>query len=91
MFNAGTAAAYGLSKEEALSSITSNPAKIFGIDKITGTIEEGKDANIIVSKGDILDMENSVVDLAFIQGRKLDLTNHQTQLAERYEKKYGLK
>ena len=91
MYNAGSAAAYGLSKEEALSAITYNAAKIFGMDKTTGTIEEGKDANIIVSSGDILDMESSIVEHAFIQGRKISLDNHQTQLAERYEKKYGVK
>ena len=91
MFNAGTAASYGLTKEEALSSITFNAAKILGIDNITGTLEEGKDANIIVSEGDILDMEHSIVDLAFIQGRKINLNNRQTQLAERYMYKYGLK
>jgi imidazolonepropionase-like amidohydrolase len=91
MFNAGTAAAYGLTKEEALSSITSNAAKILGIDDRTGTLEAGKDANIIVSEGDLLDMEHSIIDLAFIQGRKINLENHQTQLAERYKYKYGIK
>lgn len=91
MFNAGTAAAYGLSKEQALSAITWNAAKILGIDQITGTIEEGKDANIIVSEGDILDMPTSVVTLALIQGRKINLDNHQTQLSDRYLNKYGLK
>lgn len=91
MYNAGTAAAYGLSKEEALSALTSNTAKIFGMDKTTGTIEAGKDANIIVSDGDILNMGSSIVELAFIQGRKIDLENHQTQLTERYNKKYGVK
>ena len=91
MFNAGTAAAYGLTKEEALSAITFNAAKILGLDHMTGTLEEGKDANIIVSQGDILDMEHSVLDLAFIQGRKINLDNRQIQLAERYRYKYGLK
>jgi imidazolonepropionase-like amidohydrolase len=91
MYNAGTAASYGLSKEEALSAITFNAAKILGIDNITGTLEEGKDANVIVSKGDILDMEHSIVELAFIQGRKINLDNRQSQLAERYIYKYGLK
>lgn len=91
MFNAGTAAAYGLTKEEALSAITWNAARILGIDKQTGTIEEGKDANIIVSEGDILDMPTSIVTLAFIQGRKINLGNHQTQLSDRYLNKYGLK
>jgi len=91
MFNAGTAAAYGLTKEEALSAITLNAAKILGIDNITGTLEEGKDANIVVSEGDILDMEHSTIHLAFIQGRNINLDNKQTQLAERYKYKYGLK
>jgi imidazolonepropionase-like amidohydrolase len=83
--------AYGLTKEEALSAITLNAAKILGMDNATGSIEEGKDANIIVSEGDILDMEHSIVDLAFIQGRNINLQNHQTQLADRYEIKYGIK
>ena len=91
MFNAGTAAAYGLTKEEALSAITFNAAKILGIESVTGTLEAGKDANIIVSEGDILDMEHSIVDLAFIQGRKINLDNRQLQLAEKYKYKYGLK
>jgi imidazolonepropionase-like amidohydrolase len=91
MFNAGTAAAYGLSKEDALSAITFNAAKILGIDKVTGTLEAGKDANIVVSEGDILDMEHSIVDLAFIQGRKINLDNKQSQLAKKYEYKYGIK
>ncbi len=91
MFNAGTAAAYGLTKEQALSAITSNAAKILGIDNVTGTLEEGKDANLVISSGDILDMGQSIVEMAFIQGRKVNLDNKQTQLSERYKYKYGLK
>ncbi len=90
-FNAGTAAAYGLTKEEALQSITSNAAKILGIDERTGTIEEGKDANIVISDGDILDMRTSIISAVFIQGRKVSLENKQTQLYNRYMTKYGLK
>ncbi len=90
-FNAGTAVAYGLSKEEALSAITLNAANILGISDKTGSIESGKDANIVVSEGDILDMRTSIVTKAFIQGRQVDLNNKQKQLAERYETKYGIK
>ncbi len=90
MFNAGTAAANGLTKEEALSAVTLNAAKILGISDITGSIEAGKDANIVVSEGDILDMKNSVITNAFIRGRAIDLANKQTQLYERYKFKYGL-
>lgn len=88
-FNAGTAAAYGLSKEEALQSITLNPAKIFGIDANTGSIEVGKDANIIISEGDVLDMKTSKITQAFIQGRQIDLTDKQKLLYQRYQKKYA--
>lgn len=91
MFNAGTAASYGLTKEEALASITINAAKILGVADKTGTIEVGKDANIIVSEGDILDMKSSVVTKAFIQGRELNLDDKHKQLNERFKTKYGIK
>ena len=90
-YNAGTAATYGLTKEEALSAITLNAAKILGVDDKTGSIEVGKDANIIITAGDILDMKSSTVEQAFIQGRKISLENKQTQLYERYKYKYGIK
>jgi len=90
-FNAGTAATYGLTKEEALSAITLNSAKVLGIDDITGSIETGKDANIIVSEGDILDMRGNQVVKAFIQGRDISLDNKQKQLFERYKYKYKIK
>ncbi len=90
-FQAGILAAYGLTKEEALTSITLNAAKILGIDQTTGSLEKGKDANIVVSTGDILDMRTSIIELAFIQGRQIDLDNKQTQLFEKYKYKYGIK
>jgi imidazolonepropionase-like amidohydrolase len=90
-FMAGTLAAYGLTKEEALQAITLNAAKILGIDDKTGSLEPGKDANIVISNGDILDMKSSNVTNAFIQGRALDLDNKQKQLFEKYKYKYGIK
>jgi imidazolonepropionase-like amidohydrolase len=90
-FNAGEAASYGLTKEEALQAITLNAARILGISDKTGSIEVGKDANIVISQGDILDMKTSIITDAFIQGRKIDLTDKQKQLNERYNQKYKLK
>ena len=89
-FNAGTAAGFGLTKEQALAAITINPAKILGIDQQTGSIERGKDANIIICEGDVLDMRTSIVTDAFIQGRKINLDNKQQQLYERYKHRYGI-
>jgi len=87
-FIAGTTVAYGLSKEEALMAITYSAAKILGIEKVTGTLEVGKDANIIVSTGDVLDMKSSIIEQAFIQGRAIELNNHQTQLYQKFTDKY---
>ncbi len=90
-FMAGTSAAYGVSREDALKSITSSTAKILGIDDRTGTLEAGKDANIIISDGDALDMKTSNITNAFIQGREVNLDNSQKQLYHIYMDKYGLK
>jgi imidazolonepropionase-like amidohydrolase len=91
MFNAGTAAAYGLGKEAALQAITLNAAKILGVADKTGTLEVGKDANIVISEGDILDMKSSIVTDAFIQGRAVAITSKHKQLYDRYKYKYDIK
>jgi imidazolonepropionase-like amidohydrolase len=90
-FEAGTAAAYGLSKEEALALITANTAKILGVGDRLGTLEVGKDATLFVSEGDALDMRGNNVEHAFIRGRKLQLVNKQKFLYEQYKAKYGQK
>ncbi|MBA3704598.1 MAG: amidohydrolase family protein [Bacteroidetes bacterium] len=90
-FLAGTAAAYGLTKEQALKAITLNTAKILGIDKTTGSLEMGKDANLFISTGDALDMRTNNVERAFLKGNDIDLNNDQKALYEKYKKKYGLK
>ncbi len=87
-FAAGQAVGYGLTKEEALRMITSNNAEILGIDDRTGTLEKGKDANIIISSGDILDMMTNDVTQAFIQGREIDLDNKHKMLYRRFQEKY---
>ncbi len=88
IFQAGTAAAYGLSQEEALASITANPAKILKLDSRIGTIERGKDASFIVSGGDLLDMRTSDIQQAYIQGRSIDLNNKQKELFKKFSEKY---
>ena len=88
-FTAGTVAAYGgISKEEALKMITSNTAQILGIDGTTGTLENGKDANIVVSEGDILDMRTSKVTSAFIMGKGIIMDGKQQMLYDRFKRKY---
>lgn len=87
-FFAGTAAAYGLDVETALSMITKNNAEIMGIEDRVGTLAVGKDATLFVSVGDALDMRTSQLLQAFIQGREIDLYGTQQQLYERFRDKY---
>lgn len=90
-FVAGTASAWGISKEEALKAITLNAAKAMGIDKTTGSIEIGKDATLFISAGDALDMIGNKVEQAFIQGRNINLDNLHKQLDKKFSDKYGIK
>lgn len=90
-FEAGQSVGYGLTKEQALSMITQNNAKILGIDKTTGTLEVGKDANLFISTGDALDMITLDVIKEFIQGRDVNLDNLHKQLYKKWSNKYGLK
>lgn len=87
-FQAGTAMAYGLTEEEAIQSISLNTAKIMGISKTYGSIEAGKSACLFVSKGNALDMRTNQVSMILINGSFVPTTNFQSDLYQRYEKKY---
>ena len=90
-FYAGSFAAYGIDKEVALKMITSNPAKILGLEDRLGTITLGKDATLFISEGDALDMRTNIIHHAYIGGRKISLETHQTELWKRYSNKYKSK
>ena len=87
-FYAGTCVAWGMEKEKALQLITSNTAKILGIDTQYGTLEVGKSATLFISDGDALDMASNQVTQAFIDGRNISLESHQTELYDRYKEKF---
>ena len=86
-YHAATAAAHGLSPAEALKSITLYPAQILGVADRVGSIEAGKDATLIVTSGDILETPTQV-EMAFVQGRPVDLSSKHTQLYQKYREKY---
>jgi imidazolonepropionase-like amidohydrolase len=52
LYEAAVAVSYGMPFEEALKSITLNPSKLLGIDKRVGSLEVGKDADIVLYDGD---------------------------------------
>ncbi len=84
---AGRAAAYGLPRDEALRAVTLNTARIFGVDDQLGSIDVGKQATLVVTDGDMLEL-TSHVQLEFIGGREVDLSSHHTLLWDKYRTKY---
>jgi len=59
----------GLSREDALRALTLSPAEIYGIADRVGSIEKGKIANIVVTKGEIFDDRTQIV-MVFVDGKK---------------------
>ncbi len=86
-YHAAMAVAYGLDPDVALRSITLSAAELLGVGDRLGSLEPGKDATIIVTTGDPLEMATRV-ERAYIDGRAIDLSNKQTDLAEKYREKY---
>jgi len=82
-FQAAMSVAWGLSKERALQAMTLDAAKIFGADKMVGSIEAGKVANLVVTNGDAMEIRSRVMHVV-IAGKDVPLQNKQTELFNRY-------
>jgi len=57
-YQAAIAVKYGMDPAEALKAITINPAKLAGLEKRIGSIEAGKDADLVVFSGDPFDIQS---------------------------------
>src|SRR3954453_21238006 len=82
-YRAAMAVAYGLEREDALKSITLWPAEILGIADKVGSIEAGKLANLLVARGDPLDIR-SEVKYVFVEGKEVPRGNRNLQLFEEF-------
>ena len=89
-YHAAKAASYGLSWKEALRSITLSPAEILGVEDKVGSLEARKDATFFIADGDILDVRTQV-NMAFIYGRRVDLSDRHKTLYSKYRNKYKQK
>ncbi len=81
------ASTWGLTKNQALRSITLSAAEILGIDNRVGSLEPGKEATFFIAENEPLTQITNPVK-AFIQGRQVDLTDRQKNLWEKYKEKY---
>lgn len=59
----------GLTRQEALAAITIQPARIAGLDKQIGSLEVGKDADLVLATGDPLELETRIEGV-YSLGRK---------------------
>lgn len=82
-YNAGDAVANGMSYAGALRAITINPATIFGVADRSGSLEAGKDADVVVWSGDPFEPLSQPVAL-FVRGQQQVLTSRQMELRDRY-------
>ena len=86
-FEVAACIGYGLPWEAALRAITLSAAEALGIGDRVGSLEVGKDATLFLCRNDPLELDSGVT-AAFIQGRRIDLRDKQTELAAKYREKY---
>jgi imidazolonepropionase-like amidohydrolase len=83
-YHAAQAVAWGLPREEAIKALTVNAAEILGVADRLGSIEVGKQANLLIAKGDPLEIRTEVTHV-IIAGRNVDLENKHHALYVRYK------
>jgi imidazolonepropionase-like amidohydrolase len=83
-YGAGNAVSHGMSYAAALASVTINPAKIFGVADRTGSLEPGKDADLVIWTGDPFE-PLSQPTAVFIHGEAQPMTSRQIELRDRYK------
>lgn len=86
-YSAATAVKFGLPHEAGVYAITHGAAKVLGVADRYGSLEEGKSATLLITDGSPLEVVTKI-DAAFIDGRRIDLTNKQTVLFEKYKERY---
>lgn len=82
-YAAGYAVAYGLPYDEALKAVTLNPAEVWGVADKLGSLDVGKQANVVIANGDPLDVKTDVKRV-FIAGVDVPMVDKQTILRDEY-------
>ena len=85
-YEAGSAVAYGMNYDDALRAITLTPAEIFGLSDRIGSLQAGRDANLVVWSGDPFEFSTRA-EHVFIRGRENKEPSRQDLLIERYKPK----
>lgn len=80
---AGNAISYGLDRDAALRAVTLEPARVWGVADRLGSLEVGKDADLVVWSGDPFELTTGA-EHVFIAGREVPQDTRQKQLLEKY-------
>ena len=80
---AGNAIAYGLAWDNALRAVTLTPAEVFGVSDRVGSLQPGREANVVVWSGDPFEFSTRV-EHVFVRGREYHDKTRQDMLMERY-------
>ena len=81
---AGNAVAYGMAWENALRAVTLTPAEIFGAADRVGSLQPGREGNVVVWSGDPFEFATRV-EHVFVRGREYHDKTRQDLLMERYK------
>ncbi len=81
---AGNAVAYGMTWDDALRAVTLAPAEVFGVSERIGSLQPGRDANVVIWSGDPFEF-TTVAERVFIRGREYTEPDRQQLLTERYK------
>jgi imidazolonepropionase-like amidohydrolase len=80
---AGNAVSNGLDRDAALRAVTLAPARAWGIADRAGSLEVGKDADIVIWSGDPFEL-TTAAERVFIRGREVPQDTRQKALFEKY-------
>lgn len=83
-YEAGNAVAYGMSHDAALRAVTLAPAEMFGVADHVGSLQVGRDANVVVWSGDPFEFSTTVQHV-FIHGKEVMAPSRQDMLIKRYK------
>ena len=80
---AGNAVAYGMTWDDALRAVTLAPAEFFGVADRVGSLQSGREGNVVVWSGDPFEFTTRV-EHVFVRGREYNEKTRQDMLIERY-------
>lgn len=81
---AGNSVTYGMAWNDALRAVTLTPAELFGVSDRIGSLQAGRDANVVIWNGDPFEF-TTVPEHVFVLGREYTEMDRQELLTERYK------